>query len=422
MKTALFKYCTLLVLFVLLQISCKQKIELPNAHTIGVKNTGVNSVLAYGSLVGLEIKAKGFCWDTLDNPDLNKNKIDLGQNSESFSVEVTGLTSGKRYFIRAYATNDAGTNYGTVTTFSTITAPLVTTNSIVVSSFSNAILSGSAPISNTMQASETGICYSTKPNPSISDSKKSNGALNNFTVTLIGLTENTTYYYRAYATYDFGTVYGKELSFKTAYAPVQYFVSGTMSDYDGNIYNTVTIGNQTWMTENLKVTTYDDGNPIPLVAGSFGNWSNISYGARCNLSDNITYSGTYGFCYNYRAAIDSRLIPAGWHLPSVAEWQTLIDKVGGNTAAISQLLASGNKWPSAYSCPPVNLSSMSLLPGGFRNSSGSDSFQAFSGYFWTSNIGSQSTLAKAMIFNSYCTISTLEFSYNTGCSIRLIKD
>ncbi|MBI4645984.1 MAG: fibrobacter succinogenes major paralogous domain-containing protein [Bacteroidia bacterium] len=103
----------------------------------------------------------------------------------------------------------------------------------------------------------------------------------------------------------------------------------TVTDIDGNIYNTIIIGTQEWMQENLKVIHYRNGDAIPDVTGDT-QWSNLSTGAYCNYNNNESNALIYGRLYNWYAVADSRNIcPAGWHTPTDAEWTTLTDYLGG---------------------------------------------------------------------------------------------
>ena len=101
------------------------------------------------------------------------------------------------------------------------------------------------------------------------------------------------------------------------------FKTGTVTDIDSNTYQTVKIGNQWWMTENLKVTHYRNGNAIPNVTDDSA-WSSLTTGAYCIYNHDESNATTYGRLYNCYAVTDSRNIaPAGWHVPTDAEWTTL---------------------------------------------------------------------------------------------------
>jgi len=105
----------------------------------------------------------------------------------------------------------------------------------------------------------------------------------------------------------------------------------SMTDIDGNEYPTVLIGTQTWMAENLRVSTYANGESIPLVSDWFDWTFNTNFGAYCYYDDNQENNTSLGNLYNgYSVIYDSGLAPEGWHLPSDEEWQTLGDYLGGN--------------------------------------------------------------------------------------------
>jgi len=105
---------------------------------------------------------------------------------------------------------------------------------------------------------------------------------------------------------------------------------GTVSDYDGNIYNTVIIGTQCWMKENLKTTKYNDGTSIPNISDNTA-WSGLTDGAYCDYENDPSNSVIYGKLYNFYAVKNAlKICPTGWHVPSDGEWNVL-DKFVDNT-------------------------------------------------------------------------------------------
>ncbi|HDS01520.1 MAG TPA: hypothetical protein ENO07_05815, partial [candidate division Zixibacteria bacterium] len=168
----------------------------------------------------------------------------------------------------------------------------------------------------------------------------------------------------------------------------------TVTDIDGNVYQTVLIGDQCWMMENLKVTHYRNGDPIPEVTDG-GSWGMLSTGAYCNYDNNESYVAVYGRLYNWYAAADSRNIaPDGWHVPSDAEWKQLEMYLG-----MSQADADATGWRGTdeggklkeadtthWQSPnngATNESGFTALPGGYRSSSGRFYFEHFDAFFWT---------------------------------------
>ena len=103
--------------------------------------------------------------------------------------------------------------------------------------------------------------------------------------------------------------------------------STTVTDIDGNVYNTIKIGTQTWMVENLNTTKYLNGDDIPTIADAL-TWSKQKTGIHCTYNGNINLSSKLGKLYNWYAVHDSRnLAPAGWHIPTDFEWSTLTNYV-----------------------------------------------------------------------------------------------
>jgi len=142
---------------------------------------------------------------------------------------------------------------------------------------------------------------------------------------------------------------------------------GTVTDIDGNTYQTIKIGNQWWMMENLKVTHYRNGDAIPNVTDNT-EWTNLTTGAYCNYNNNSANVATYGRLYNWYAVNDSRNIaPAGWHVPTNAEWQTLVDYLGGNLVAGGKMKEVGTAHWDSPNAGATNESGFSALPGGLRS-------------------------------------------------------
>jgi uncharacterized protein (TIGR02145 family) len=164
-----------------------------------------------------------------------------------------------------------------------------------------------------------------------------------------------------------------------------------ISDIDGNLYNTVTIGDQSWMAENLKTTKYNDGTNIPLIANS-SNWANLTFGAYCwygNMED--PYKNIYGAFYNWYAVNTGKLCPTGWHIPSDDEWKTLeqylgmsqsdIDATGWRGTDQGTKMKNTTGWSGNGN--GTNISGFSALPGGGRNGDGSFASIGYLGMWWT---------------------------------------
>ena len=112
--------------------------------------------------------------------------------------------------------------------------------------------------------------------------------------------------------------------------PIDTTTNSSITDADGNVYTSVTIGTQEWMTENLRTTKYSDGTSIPNVTDD-AEWGNLSTGAWSHYDNDSQYEATYGKLYNWYAASNSRNVcPTGWHVPTDSEWTVLEDYLGAN--------------------------------------------------------------------------------------------
>lgn len=168
-----------------------------------------------------EVTARGVCWGISANPTIAGNKTTNGSGLGTFTSNITGLSEGITYHVRAYATNSKGTAYGNEVTFTTLamTIPSVTTLAATEISFTSAKTGGNVTSDGLSTVTARGVCWSTTPGPTIAGNKTTNGTgVGTFASTLTGLTDGTTYYVRAYATNSKGTAYGNEITFSTTAA------------------------------------------------------------------------------------------------------------------------------------------------------------------------------------------------------------
>ena len=317
---------------------------------------------------GATVTARGVCWSTSANPTTAlTTKTSDGTGTGAFTSSLTGLTANTTYYVRAYATNSIGTAYGTQVSFTTApVAPVVPTlSTTTASSITTSTASSGGNITSDGGASVTvrGICWSTSANPTITLSTKTSDGTGTgvFTSSITGLTANTTYYVRAYATNSVGTGYGTQVSFTTTSVEE----TGRVTDIDGNIYNTATIGTQVWMVENLKTTKYNNGNNIANVTNP-SEWFSLTSGA-FSWYNNEIINKDVGALYNYYAVSDARnLCPAGWHVPTMDEWNILFIYLGGFDIAGSKMILRSDKWIDLITSV-TNESGFSALPAGERH-------------------------------------------------------
>ncbi len=201
---------------------------------------------------------------------------------------------------------------------------------------------------------------------------------------------------------------------------------GTMTDQSGNTYKTITIGTQTWMAENLRTTKYRNGDPIPNVTDATA-WAGLSTGAYCDINNESGNSKIYGRLYNYYTILDSRNIaPAGWHVATKAEWNTLVNKYQGWVYAGDQLKEKGiTHWVTPNS-EATNESGFTALPSCNRDVNGTWQAAGIIGYdgTWWCNTGETTTPVEWGMDNVSSDIvsSTLGTYKRDGNSIRCVKD
>lgn len=198
--------------------------------------------------------------------------------------------------------------------------------------------------------------------------------------------------------------------------------SDIVTDIDGNIYHTVKIGDQVWMVENLKVTHYRNGELISNLADDT-QWSDLrKQPAYCNYNNDSTKANIYGRLYNWHSVNDPRKIaPENWHIPSLAEWETLINYLGGSNAG-GKLKASDTKYWDSPNEGGTNITGFTALPGGERNNNGTFTNIGFSGGWWTAT-GSDGDFASTVgLLSNSSNISTDIDDMRYGYSVRCIHD
>ncbi len=195
-------------------------LDIATVTTSAVTTVDPTSVSCGGEVTsdgGSPVTARGVCWSTVPNPTTSGNHTTDGSGTGTFSSLITGLTPGAFYYVRAYAVNSIGTSYGS-NIFFTTAANLPTVTTAAVSNITATTVSCGGDVTSDGGAAVTarGLCWSTSPSPTISDSHTTNGTgTGPFTASLSGLTPDTTYYVRAYATNSSGTAYGMDRSFTT---------------------------------------------------------------------------------------------------------------------------------------------------------------------------------------------------------------
>ncbi len=199
--------------------------------------------------------------------------------------------------------------------------------------------------------------------------------------------------------------------------------SNTILDVDKNVYKTVQIGNQIWMAENLRVTHYQDGSEINLVADN-KIWTNLQTGSYCWYNNDSIYKNSYGAIYNFYAVCNSHnLCPMGWHVPTDIEWTILVDFLGGKNIAGGKLKEVGlSNWKYPNICAN-NSTEFTALPGGYRiGNSGSFYDSGSVGFWWSSTEYNSEYAYLRYINNNNSSLKKNFYVKNFGFSVRCIKD
>ena len=187
----------------------------------GITSTTATSGGNVTSSGGSSVTARGVCWATTANPTTSNSHTSDGTGTGTFTSSLTGLAPGTTYHIRAYATNSAGTGYGSDLNFTTLAVPpTVTTTAASGITSTTATSGGNVTSSGGSSVTARGVCWATTANPTTSNSHTSDGTgTGTFTSSLTGLAPGTTYHVRAYATNSAGTGYGSDLNFTTLAVP-----------------------------------------------------------------------------------------------------------------------------------------------------------------------------------------------------------
>ena len=195
-----------------------------------------------------------------------------------------------------------------------------------------------------------------------------------------------------------------------------------VTDIDGNIYNTVTVGTQVWMVENLKTTKYNDNTSIPLVTNS-KEWAALSAPGYCwYFNDRAFYKNTYGALYNWYALNTGKLCPTGWHVPSDAEWTVLSDYLGGESVAggqLKEITYTHWKSPNLYA---TNKTGFTALPGGYRYENGPFYYNGDLGIWWSSTEFDNQSAWDRLLDHYTGSIYRSPYSKNYGLSVRCLQD
>jgi len=214
----------------------------------------------------------------------------------------------------------------------------------------------------------------------------------------------------------------------------------TITDIDGNVYNTVLIGAQCWMKENLKTTTYRNGTAIPNITDA-NTWDNLTTGAYVWYDNDISWKDKYGALYNWFTTVDPNgLCPTGWHVPTDDEWTNLTDYIGGTSSPHANELKSCRqvnsplgggcntsehpRWEedTYYGNYGTDDYGYSGLPGGARYSYGVFNDVGSFGIWWSSTEYSSSYAWFRYLGYYFGYVSANSYIKQNGFSVRCLRD
>jgi hypothetical protein len=356
----------------------------------GNSATGGGEVTVLG---GADITARGICWALTENPTVAGSKtVDPNPGIGAFTGQMTGLLGNKTYYVRAYATNSAGTGYGPQVSFTTdIDLPAVTTTAVTEITKISAVSGGNVTYDGGGTVSARGLCWSTDASPDLTDNVIAGGTgTGAFVSNLTGLTLYTTYHVRAYATNIKGTVYGSDIQFTTLANTRTWYVPGdyVAASYPGSGYSDWSPGSSPQVKSTLTAPDAVEGYVYMANAtnnwkfASQPNWDGPNYGAGATAGtlsatgDNISSPAGY-YKLNVNAAVDPMTYtavatvwgvigdatPGGWgdetaltYNPSLRIWMGAMNLTAGSIK-----FRANHDWGYNYGAPA---GSQNLVAGG----------------------------------------------------------
>lgn len=360
--------------------------------------------------------ATGYSWSTGNDYSTATDLL------TATSITESGLSSNTSYTRYIWAYNACGESVVTVLTHTTAppVLPTVTTAPVTGIGLATATCGGEVTDDGGAPVTARGICWGTSPSPDITGSHTDGTGTGAFSATLTELSEGTIFYARAYAVNAAGVSYGNEIIFCTY-----------VRDYNGYVYKTIMIGSQAWLAENLRTTSYSDGTAIPNVTNN-STWEGLTTGAYSWYQNNFpTYGSVYGALYNFHAVSTGKLCPAGWHVPTDAEWcsmESFIDPTlvcnphsWNGTDAGGKLKETGTTHWYSPNVGATNSTGFTALPGGFRDN-GEFWDIPYIGIFWTASEYNSAGAWRHWIHHYYSAIYKTTAEKQNGYSVRCIKD
>jgi uncharacterized protein (TIGR02145 family) len=420
------------------------EVQTPVVGTTQVSDVNATSLKANSEIInngGSQILEKGFCFSTTQNPTINDSKVLAFDSGTDFESDISGLKSGTRYFIRAYAKNTKGIGYGNQISIHTKVVEesepqidVITNTPFSIESHSIQVTGKMINVPDNDFIKEMGFCYGTIASPTLANQKVISQHINYspsyFGYHIRGLQPNTTYYVRAYGiTVENDILYGNVIPFTTSMDPIQ---DRYQLNYNGYSYQIVKIGSQDWFAENLRTNLFANGDPIPELTDRL-EWFNTKSGAWCHYDNNPQNNEPYGKLYNWYAVEDTRNVcPNGWKVPTDDDWKTLEEHLGmlnqdlnrnssrGQLQNIGGKLKKVNGWRSP-NFGAENSASFSAVPSGDRQNYGLFGLLTEATFYWSSTPNNNLSAWARWIFYNNGSIGRDPYPKTAGFAIRCIK-
>lgn len=261
-----------------------------------------------------------------------------------------------------------------------------------------------------------GLCWNSFPAPTVSH-HKTLCTLDSasFIGNIANLYVDSLVFFRAFAITSYDTVYSEDKVFYT-------HRQDAVADADGNYYNTVKIGTQVWLAEDLKTTRFNDSTPITLLA-DHDKWAFSETPAYCwYANDSVSFSFPRGKLYNWFAVKTGKLCPVGWHVPSDMEWDTLKNFLGGGSIAGGKLKTRGTFFWRSPNNEATGESGFSAFPGGLRNAAGTFSYVTIFDCWWSSDEYSSYNAHSWYVYHGSGYLYKQTDSKSFGYSVRCLMD
>lgn len=360
----------------------------------------------------------GICWSESPTPTILSNTVAVNERkiseqvpyNASIPVTLKNLDAETRYYARAFSTSTLGTVYSNQATW--VTSAVINPLSFSLRSLAHTNADFNLTISNIDPASVqgVGICWSNNPAPTVSNNVKERAYVSSSIITIDPLNTNTTYFVRAYIKTNGQIIYSAtEQNIRT--------LKSTVTDVNGNIYNTVEIGGVEWMVSNYKASSFSNGITIPQIKpnANYNQWVNnvnAQTPVYCYYGDNSSYNSTLGKLYPKYVAQNPNFPPTGWRLPTAAEWEALV----ASTKGIEELCIVNGSWQS----PTItNAYGFSLYAAGYWDSGfggmGSES------RFWVAATTTSIYENNTYLFSSYKSAKVWWYQSGDAQSVRFVK-